>query len=86
MIPLLPCFAFTKDTENNLLYMACSIQKTIKLEFNYDKKAVWDRVKHQSISLLVNDESEIDFEMIERLISAIKKRTLSFENISVVKC
>ena len=65
-----------KDTENSLLYMACTIQKTIKLKFNYDKKAVWNRVKYQSISLPVNADGEIDFDMIETLISAIKKRTI----------
>lgn len=65
------------DTENSLLYMACTIQKTIKLKFNYDKKAVWDRVKQQSIFLPVKADGEIDFEIIEQLISAVKKKTIS---------
>ena len=64
------------DTENSLLFIACSIQKTIKLRFSYDKKAVWDRVKTQSISLPITESGNIDFEIIETCISALKKRAI----------
>jgi len=64
------------DTENSLLFMACIIQKTIKSIFSYDKKATWNRVKHESIPLPVTSSGEIDFEIIENFISAIKKKTI----------
>lgn len=64
------------DTENSLLFMACTIQKTIKLIFSYDKKATWSRVKHESISLPVTSSGEIDFGIIETYISAIKKKAI----------
>lgn len=64
------------DTENSLLFMACAIQKTIKSIFSYEKKATWDRVKHQSIHLPVTSSGEIDFGIIETYISAIKKKAI----------
>ena len=42
------------DTENSLLFLACTIQKSIKSIFSYDKKATWNRVKHESIPLPVD--------------------------------
>lgn len=64
------------DTEDSLLFMACTIQKTIKSIFSYDKKATWDRVKHQSIPLPITPLGEIDFGIIETYISAIKKKAI----------
>lgn len=64
------------DTENSLLFMACIIQKTIKSIFSYDKKATWNRVKHESILLPVTPSGEIDFEIIETYISAVKKNVI----------
>lgn len=64
------------DTENSLLFMACTIQKSIKSIFSYDKKATWNRVKHESIPLPVDLSGEIDYSMIETFVSAIKKKTI----------
>ena len=64
------------DTENSLLFMACTIQKTIKSIFSYDKKATWDRVKHQLIPLPATSSNEINFGIIETYISAIKKKAI----------
>lgn len=65
------------DTENTLLFMACAIQKTIKLRFNYDEKAVWDRVKRQSIFLPVKKSGDVDFELMENYIRAVKKECIA---------
>ena len=64
------------DTENSLLFMACTIQKSIKSIFSYDKKATWSRVKHESIPLPVDLSGEIDYALIETFVSAIKKKAI----------
>lgn len=64
------------DTENSLLFMACTIQKSIKSIFSYDKKATWNRVKHESIPLPVDLSGEIDYSLIETFVSAIKKKAI----------
>lgn len=64
------------DTENSLLFLACTIQKSIKSIFSYDKKATWNRVKHESIPLPVDLSGEIDYSMIETFVSAIKKKAI----------
>lgn len=64
------------DTENSLLFIACAIQKTIKSIFSYENKAIWGRVKHQSIPLPVMPSGEIDFGIIETYITAIKKKAI----------
>lgn len=64
------------DTENSLLFMACTIQKSIKSIFSYDKKAIWNRVKHESIPLPVDLFGEIDYSLIETFVSAIKKKAI----------
>lgn len=64
------------DTENSLLFIACIIQKSIKSIFSYDKKATWNRVKHESIPLPVDLSGEIDYSLIETFVSAIKKKAI----------
>ena len=64
------------DTVNSLLFMACAIQKSIKSIFSYDKKATWNRVKHESIPLPVDLWGEIDYSLIESFVSAIKKKAI----------
>ena len=66
-----------QDTENTLLYMACAIQKSIRLKFDRDTKATWDRVKTQIIKLPVDNSDNIDVMFMENLISAIKKSIVS---------
>lgn len=66
-----------QDTENTLLFMVCAIQKTIKLRFNYDEKAVWDRVKRQSVFLPVKESGDVDFELMETYIRAVKKECIA---------
>ncbi len=64
------------DTENSLLFMACTIQKSIKSIFSYDKKATWNRVRNESIPLPVDLSGEIDYSLIETFVSAIKKKAI----------
>ena len=64
------------DTVNSLLFIACTIQKSIKSIFSYDKKATWNRVKHESIPLPVDLSGEIDYSLIETFVSAIKKKAI----------
>ena len=64
-----------------LLYMAECVEKSIKKQFSYDKKATWDRVKKCEISLPVTKEGNIDFHYMEGYIRAVEKLAI----VDVVK-
>ena len=55
-----------------LLYLSCSIQKSIKLKFSYENKAGWTKVKEEKISLPIKD-GKPDFAFMEVFITAIQK-------------
>lgn len=65
------------DTENSLFYIAAAIQKTIKLKYNYDKKATWERVKTESVYLPLTNHGDIDYDFIENYVNAIKKQCIA---------
>ena len=65
------------DTENSLFYISAAIEKTIKLKYNYDKKATWDRVKTESIYLPITSQGNIDYVFINNYINAIKKQCIA---------
>jgi len=65
------------DTENSLFYITAAIEKTIKLKYNYDKKATWERVKTENIYLPLTDQGNIDYVFIENYINAIKKQCIA---------
>ncbi len=65
------------DTDNSLFYITAAIEKTIKLKYNYDKKATWERVKTENIYLPITDQGEIDYSFIDNYINAIKKQCIA---------
>lgn len=66
-----------QDSEDSLLFIACTIEKRIKPFFNRDLKATWDRIKHMKIYLPVNVNGTVDLALIESFVSAMKKRIIS---------
>ena len=62
-----------QDSEASLLYMATAIQKTIKLKFSYEKKATWERVKEESITLPAKINGEIDYDYMESRIRELEE-------------
>ena len=46
------------ESESILLYLAKSIEKSIKIKFGYDSKATWTRVKYMPLSLPVIEHSD----------------------------
>ena len=56
-----------------LLYYAPTMQKSIKLRFGYEKKANWERVKKENISVPVTIDGEIDNDFMHHFISAQEK-------------
>jgi len=65
------------DTESTLLYFATSISKSIKPKYCYDKKATWERVQKDLITLPTTPDGKIDYAFMETYISAIKKQTIA---------
>ena len=65
-----------KSTEA-LLYMAECVEKSIKKQFSYDKKATWDRVKKCEISLPVTKEGNINFHYMEGYIRVVEKLAIA---------
>ncbi len=55
-----------------LMYFSTAIQKSIKYKYGYDKKASWERVKNDIITLPIKDD-EPDFDYMELFIKAIEK-------------
>ncbi len=65
------------DTDNSLFYITTAIEKTIKLKYNYDKKATWERVKKEYIYLPITEQGNIDYIFIHIFINAIKKQCIA---------
>lgn len=55
-----------------LLFLAKSVEKSIKNKFGYDNKAGWEKVKNESISLPTKNNRP-DFDFMETYIHAVEK-------------
>lgn len=64
------------DTESTLCYMAAAVEKSIKVRYNYDKKATWDRVKAESVILPVDSTGEPDLAFMETYVRAQMKEAI----------
>lgn len=60
------------ESENVLLFLATTLEKTIKHKFSYDHKSTWNRVRKESILLPVTDEDFIDWQYMEEFISSLR--------------
>ena len=59
-------------SKQKLLYLTASLEKSIKMKFGWDNKAVWSKVQYELISLPVQNQQP-DYSSMENLISAIQK-------------
>lgn len=59
-------------TKENLLFFTTALEKSIKLKFGWDNKAVWSKVQKELFSLPTQN-NQPDYEKMETLISAIQK-------------
>lgn len=66
-------FDDTALSDNQYLFLTCSISKTIYGNYEWTNKAVWERIKTKSISLPVSHDGKIDFAFMEMLVSAVQK-------------
>ncbi len=59
-------------SKQKLLFFTTSLEKSIKLKFGWDNKAVWSKVQHQLVSLPTQN-NQPNYEIMNTLISAIQK-------------
>jgi len=59
-------------SKEKLLYFTTSLEKSIKLKFGWDNKAVWSKVQYELFSLPTKNK-EPNYELMQTLISAIQK-------------
>lgn len=59
-------------SKQKLLFFTTSLEKSIKLKFGWDNKAVWSKVQHQLLSLPTQN-NQPNYEIMETFISAIQK-------------
>ncbi len=63
---------FDEMNKQILLYLSTALEKSIKLKFSWDNKAVWSKVQHEKfICPEINSEPDIDF--MQTYIQAIQK-------------
>lgn len=60
------------ETRLTLFYLACAIQKSIKLKFSYEYKAYWNKVQNEEIVLPTKD-GKPDYDAMAMLVSAVQK-------------
>ncbi|MDR0969939.1 MAG: restriction endonuclease subunit S [Lentimicrobiaceae bacterium] len=63
-------------TKNQLLFMAPTVEKSIKLKFGYENKAGWEKVKFEKITLPTAN-NEIAFDYIEEFIATLDAERLA---------
>ena len=62
-----------EPTDNILFYLSSALQKSIKLKFSYDNKAIWKKVRLEEVFLPCGKDDKPDFSYIDAYISALKK-------------
>ena len=60
-------------SENVYLYFVAVLQKVLKVKYSWINKSGWNKLKNDTIWLPINPDGEIDFDYMEKYISAIIK-------------
>lgn len=60
----------------HILFFASSLRKVLYGTYNYQRKATWDRVQDDFISLPITSAGDIDFDFMENYITAIEKQSI----------
>lgn len=66
--------------EKEYLYLLTALQKTIRFNFDWNRKAGWNKIKSYEITLPVTENDEINFSYMENYISNIQKEC--YHNLS----
>ena len=60
-------------SENIYLYFVAVLQKVLKVKYSWTNKSGWNKLKNDTIWLPINLDGDIDFDYMEKYISAIIK-------------
>lgn len=60
-------------TENMLIYLSTSLEKSIKYKYGYDNKAGWEKVKREKVLLPSIDGIVPDYKYMDKYIENLKK-------------
>ncbi|MBR5395591.1 MAG: hypothetical protein IK144_11020 [Bacteroidaceae bacterium] len=63
-----------KISKYALLFLSLIVQKSIKKKFNYDNKAIWDKVKLEVIPLPQNTQGKPDWGYMDLYMRIVKKK------------
>ncbi len=66
----------SKPTDNQYLFMVGAINKTVYGNFEWTKKAGWERIKSEKIQLPIKD-NKIDFEFMESFIAELEAQRIA---------
>ncbi|MEC9314086.1 MAG: hypothetical protein VYB22_04305, partial [Pseudomonadota bacterium] len=66
-----------KMTKHKLLYLAASLQKSIRMKFSWEDKAVWSKVQHETIMLPVKSDGSPDYDCMSLVIAAVQKQVIN---------
>jgi hypothetical protein len=57
-----------------LLFLSCIVEKSIKQKYSYDNKAIWEKVKHEVISLPQDEQGNPDWKYMECMMQQMENR------------
>ena len=66
----------TKLTSEQVMYMATCLRKSVRGNYNYQRKATWTRVQDDYVLLPVTPDDQIDFDYMQNYIRATEKQTI----------
>lgn len=70
-------------SSHTLLFLSKVLQKTIKEEYSYDNKAIWDKVKKDFILLPQNEDGQPDWVFMDSFMRNLEARSKSIvENLA----
>ncbi|WP_320723216.1 restriction endonuclease subunit S [Enterobacter sp. 262D3] len=59
--------------KEKLLYLATSLQKSIRTKFGWEDKAVWSKVQHEIITLPIKPDNTPDYDFMADFVKAMQK-------------
>lgn len=63
------------------LFIACVLEKLLMPKYNYNNKAVWNKVKNEKITLPAIDENTPDFDYMEKAIYIYTAKKIKLEKL-----
>lgn len=66
-----------KISKYALLFLSLVVQKSIKKKFNYDNKAIWDKVKLEQIPLPQDEKGKPDWTYMDKYMKGIEQKAVT---------